>query len=285
MGARSRYIALKYLNSQSDVYRKQYPQVVGYTFDLITNLIMVDGRYENEQLEALKKHIFPKLKHRRICLDIGANIGNHALFFADQFDLVHAFEPHPRTAKILTLNAELSGNIRVHPFGLSDQEAVIQAAAIPGNVATTQIGRSDSSEESVELNIKPLDMVSEIADLNTIDLIKIDVEGHELEALRGAEQTIRNCQPIIISEALQSDVDDGTTEAMEFLRLLGYGHHYTLRSNRPFSSAPKPIARLITGLTGIVLGRRPANNFTIEKITKLERKNHPMVISSVVPLA
>ncbi len=41
---------------------------------------------------------------------------------------------------------------------------------------------------------------------------------------------------------------------------------------------------LLGGLAGIVLGSRPANNFTIEKVVELEGKNHPMVISSVVPL-
>ena len=63
----------------------KYPQVVCFAHDGISRKIMIDGLFEKPELLALKDFLLAEPYPRETCLDIGGNIGNHALFFADLF--------------------------------------------------------------------------------------------------------------------------------------------------------------------------------------------------------
>ena len=71
-----------------------------------------------------------------IAMDIGANIGNHALYFSDYFRWVHCFEPNPRTFKVLALNAELASNITCFNVGISDSDRVAHMSTPSSNVTS-----------------------------------------------------------------------------------------------------------------------------------------------------
>ena len=88
-------------------------QLVIFSFDHIGHRINLDGVYEKEELEFLFDWLAElgcDLKNKT-ALDVGANIGNHSLFFSDRFKSVFSFEPNPRTFKVLSLNADLKENI------------------------------------------------------------------------------------------------------------------------------------------------------------------------------
>lgn len=89
----------------------------------IDERIFVDGIYERRFLEFLRQRIRPG----GVMLDVGANIGNHALYLRDLFSEVHCFEPSPRVAGRLEENIGLNraANVRVHPLGLGASEAMI----------------------------------------------------------------------------------------------------------------------------------------------------------------
>lgn len=280
MGARARYIAHRYIRKKALESLPHYPQIACLAFDEISTQIMVDGRYEREELAALERHLFPKMHSRRVCLDIGANIGNHSLFFADHFEQVVAFEPHPRLFRLLELNAELKNNVKAVNLGLSNEASTVYAQAILGNIATTKIGRDSEDQESVAFEVRPLDDVEPTLALDTIDLVKIDVEGHETEAIQGAENTLRKFKPIVLVEVLATEIQNGTSEAIKLLDAFGYKHLYELRSHRPFARAPKSVSRLVTGFLGLVFDYRPPKHFTVEKIEKLETRNYLMIIAS-----
>lgn len=287
MGARTRYSALKHLTETADVAlsAQKLPQVACFAFDVISSSIMVDGRFEAEELDALQRLVFPKLDHRRVCLDIGANIGNHSLFFADHFDRVLAFEPHPRTFRLLELNAELVDNVETHNIGLSDSAGTVSAAPIAGNIGMASIGRNaDESAHSVEFDVLRLDALQLGEKHQSIDFLKIDVEGHELPALMGASVTLQKHKPVVAMEVLKDDIHNGTSEAIEFLTSLGYAHRYVLQSNRPFSRAPKAISKLMVTLAGLLFDKRPEKKFSLEAFTALEARNYPVVILSAKPL-
>ena len=89
----SRYVASRYLASANTIHVKQYPQLVGFAFDDIMRSIHLDGRFERDELRVLAESVFPKLNSNSICLDIGANIGNHSLAFSPFFEHVIALEP------------------------------------------------------------------------------------------------------------------------------------------------------------------------------------------------
>lgn len=75
-----------------------------YPGQYIDERIYVDGIYEKRFLEFLRRRI----PRGGVMLDVGANIGNHALYLADLFDEVHCFEPSPKAADRLEENIGLS---------------------------------------------------------------------------------------------------------------------------------------------------------------------------------
>ena len=283
VGARSRYFALRHLEKMSQRAVGTYPQVACLAFDVISNSIAVDGRFEREELEALAKHVFPRLNGTEVCLDIGANIGNHSLFFARHFREVHAFEPHPRIYPLLDYNAALADNVTTYPFGCSSEEGTFTAAAVSGNIGMTSVGR-EGGETKVELQLKRLDEVPAIKALSRIDFVKIDVEGHEAEAFEGARETLQAHRPVVALEILAPEISEGTSRSIQTLKSIGYKHFYALRSHRPFASAPKPLAKAATALAGLLFDKRPEKSFTLEPVEKLDVRNHPLVIASVTPL-
>lgn len=104
--------------------RNHYPKFWIMPYDSICKKIFTDGVYEKELLFGLSNlGDFSK----SIFLDIGANIGNHTLFFSNIFDQVISFEPSERNVWILKANLELNNikNVIVVPKGLSDESGYI----------------------------------------------------------------------------------------------------------------------------------------------------------------
>ncbi|GAB4390892.1 FkbM family methyltransferase [Albidovulum sp.] len=260
------------------------PQLACFAFDLITLYIHLDGRYEDEELTFLEQHIFPQLASRRLCLDIGANIGNHAVAFAPHFERVIAFEPHPRTFALLSLNAGLADNITALNFGASDAAATIRVAQDPLNIAATSVGSALRPGAQIAFDLRRLDDVAEVTGAGEIGFVKIDVEGHEREALAGAAGLLSRDGPVIAMEVLKSDVADGATPAMNLLRDLGYRHFYELRPGGRFGILPRPIYKLGRALVSLVTGRRPAKALRMREITRLEPRSYLMLICAKSPL-
>ena len=122
-------------------------------------------------------------------LDVGACFGDTALFFArdvGKSGTVHTFDPMPRHCEIMRENFEmnplLADRITLHAYGLSDSDrdaTAIRSGIDPG----ARIGE--------DLPTRKLDSLN----LPRVDYIKMDVEGSELAALKGGEQTILRSKP------------------------------------------------------------------------------------------
>lgn len=140
-------------------------------------------------------------------VDVGANVGNHALWFAAICGLdVVAFEPV--TVTELQANIDANGlDIRVEPTALG---------ATPGNASDRGIRKGDPAGDPTDyedwgFNHK-LDVGDGPIEIRTLDsyeledvaLIKVDVEGMEPDVLQGGIETIRRCRPAIYAEALVS---------------------------------------------------------------------------------
>ena len=157
-----------------------------FTNDLIGIHINLSGRFEIHELEFLSEKLFPKLNHRRSYLDIGANIGNHAVFFADYFDSVEAFEVNPFTFKLLAINAELNPAIHPHNIGVSDSKGELVGKGSLRNMASFSLepGWTGDVSQTLTVNIDRLDNLLSEKKMAEVDFIKMDIEGHELAALR-----------------------------------------------------------------------------------------------------
>ena len=121
-GERIKLKIVNVLRENQNEYINKYPNLATFSFDRIGTEIFVYGIYEKEILETLEECIFNKIDTKNsFCLDIGANIGNHTLYFADFFKQVYSFEPHPEIFELLKFNVRKSKNIKVFPFGLSNK--------------------------------------------------------------------------------------------------------------------------------------------------------------------
>ena len=164
-------------------------QLVIQAFDYISNEIIVDGIFEKKELETFFSWITDlNIKTQKtIAIDIGANIGGHSLYFSNYYHKVISFEPNVRTYKILSLNSELVSNIDCFNLGLSDQDQSAILVVNKSNKGGAYIlakGSKKKLDETVNIELKKLDTF--LPNLENVGLIKIDVEGHELQALKGA---------------------------------------------------------------------------------------------------
>ncbi|NNE53182.1 MAG: FkbM family methyltransferase [Sulfitobacter sp.] len=238
------------------------PALAGYGFDHITVMMHIDGRFADRELSALEKKLFPQLPRDGVCLDIGANIGNHAVSFADSFAQVHAFEPNHKALELLQINARLKPNITVHPVGLSDRDQTLTGTQPEGNLGGTGAGAGNGkvTGETVELPLRRLDDMDLGLDGSPITFVKIDVEGHEAEVIRGASETLSRHRPVIGMEVDRHTVNGGSSPALEAAFDLGYTHMYAMLRGRSmkFRAVSKAAARnhpmLILSMEALDLG-------------------------------
>ena len=147
-----------------------------------------------------------------VILDIGANIGNHSLYWAKK-KLAHkifAFEPMLSTYQILLRNVQinhLENKVFTYNIGLSDTESnaelntyIFSNPDIKFSLESIGSAALSKSDEG-EMKLQALDSLPFINELERIDFVKIDVEGFECNVLKGAEKTLRKFKPIIFIES------------------------------------------------------------------------------------
>ena len=163
-----------------------------YPQDLIQNHIISQNDYfEGNLLRKLDKFI-PK---GAIILDIGANIGNHTVYWAmqDKIKKVYSFEPLKETFNMLEKNIEINDleeKVKLFNIGLSYEES---SARISHFDKTNIGGTSIEKTADGSLVVNKLDNIKINED--RIDFIKIDVEGHEIKVLNGAKETFLKYKP------------------------------------------------------------------------------------------
>ena len=204
-------------------------QIVLPAFDYISNEITLDGVFEKKELATfigwLKSLDIPTKES--VCIDIGANIGNHSLYFSDYYQKVYSFEPSKKIFNMLSLNSKLVNNIECFNLGCSNQDKTALLSSISTNRGGSFILSEEREGEIEKIEVKPLDIT--LKDLHKIGLIKIDVEGHEYEVLEGAEKTIKDNMPIILFEQHENDFSDNSSPSIEFLKKVGYKNFAILK--------------------------------------------------------
>lgn len=219
------YMAGRYLaaRAREHIGAGRAPVAV-FAFDFIGRDIALKGQFERDDLAVLDDFLAP-LRERFVsgtALDIGANIGNHSLFFADRFALVHCFEPNPLTFGVLSVNARLAPNITLHNVALGDRPAMLPLAFNSLNVGEASLVAKNESlpVSGCEVEVKRLDDLA--VDLGDVSLMKLDVEGFEANVIRGALETLRDNQPVLIFEQNPDAFVSGRSEAAELLQQEGY---------------------------------------------------------------
>jgi FkbM family methyltransferase len=275
------FILLRLLEKNKQSF-SNLPQLVIFSQDHIGNAINAYGRYEGDILEALKINVFPLLRNRRNCLDIGANIGNHSVYFSDHFNSVISFEPHKKVFDVLSINASLKNNIFPFNIGLSDEAKTVFAKEEISNMGgTTIIGENQGDFKNsriVSFELNTLDNFIAENNIKDIDFMKIDIEGHELLALKGGNILLNSDSPVIAFECSIDEVDNGTSDVFSLLQYNGYEYMYELRFQMP------KIFMFTEGFTNLYKFFLSVFNkekeFRLQKITSLEKKFYHLVIAS-----
>lgn len=165
-------------------------------------------------------------------LDIGANIGNHTVFFSRIFEKVISFEPVPRNCWILKANLHLNSikNVQLIEKGLSNTNEKLYIAHDDPKNTNNGISRSDTSgTQNIVDVVRGDDELEKLSYPAPILMIKIDVEGLEPEVITGLEKTISIHKPIIYWEAFHKDAVD---QSRVLLEKLGYENFYHLTTNK-----------------------------------------------------
>jgi FkbM family methyltransferase len=202
--------------------------------DLISNALK-DRGYEVEVF-ALSHKILEKHQDG-VVLDIGANMGTFTipLAKANPRFTFHSFEVQRIIYYQLCTNTFINGlgNVHCHHFGLSDKRDRFEMV-VPDYINEANIGAFSVDEEtrSNDYECKTEGMKETMVvfplddgDHKNVKLIKIDVEGHELEVLKGAKKTLKNSNyPPIIFEAWtwKPWFEPKRKELFNYLKDMGY---------------------------------------------------------------
>jgi FkbM family methyltransferase len=144
-------------------------------------------------------------KGAKIIFDIGANVGYYSLVAATNPNArIYSFEPVTPTFKKLEKNRQLNNflNIQLNQRVVSDTNSKVRIfLGDPLNRGMSSITKSDSlSSEFEDAESVVLDEFCRIHSIETIDLVKIDVEGSEMLVLKGMARILESLHPVLMIE-------------------------------------------------------------------------------------
>lgn len=184
---------------------------------------MAFGLYEVETVRAIRAMLRPG----DTFIDGGANVGYFSLLAAQcvgPTGAVHAFEPFPANCARLRENIALNGFasiVRIHGEALSDARGEIDlyryTSAQANHGQVTAFPQPGQAAQPVHVGVTTVD---EALPGVSPRLVKLDVEGSELRALRGMEHAIRRSRCAVIVESNPDTFRSARTTAMEIVELL-----------------------------------------------------------------
>lgn len=200
----------------------EYPLIVFN--DHIGRQIMIDGFYEYRHL-VNSLSIFDFDTRATNMVDVGANIGNHSLFYHKYFKEIYSFEPQKRTYKVLHLNALPYNNIKTFNYGLSEVDEQVRFSIPKQNTgeATDSLNSVGNYYEE-EVHLRRFDDLHDFS----FGFVKIDVEGNEHKALGGMTNQLRINKPIIAFEYHNENKD----LAIKILKSIGYCNFYVFSAEQ-----------------------------------------------------
>ncbi len=190
----------------SDEYRSNFANTPERIVDMGHARVVVDptesefgrhiarnGNWEPHIMALLQRHLKPGDTY----VDVGANVGVMAFTAAAAVGpsgRVLAFEPHPDNIRNFLAGVRTNGfkNVQLHGFALSDAQSVF---SLFGTSNGFLMPGGQTVFQTVALPGDPI-----LADLPRLDFLKIDIEGHEPQALKGLDRTLRKHRPIVLGE-------------------------------------------------------------------------------------
>lgn len=217
----------------------QFQHIVVPIDDTIGLRVVSTGRFELTQFDALRavlesprETIGVDIDRNGTFVDVGTNIGLYTIALGPLFARTLAFEPNPITFKVLEANLALC-EVQARTFneGLSDKSGEA-SIFVPknGNLgwATLNPQRYRLPTAKARVKLRTLDEVDAVEGItSTVSLMKIDVEGHEPEVLRGAKSVLKRDGPVVLFEILSGPVGQACIEMLR--SFCGYDRFFTFK--------------------------------------------------------
>lgn len=194
------------------------------TYEPITDIggkLYLGGSFEKEEIAIASRYIMSNSK----ILDIGANIGLHALNFSafakDGF--VIACEPQPETFGTLVKNIAQNGIKNIIPLNLAiDQTPKLSEFYVMRDDAYSSLIDTGRKEFREKIKVLCTTVDGLLGDIK-IDFVKIDVEGLELNVLQSMCGLIKHYHPVIFCEIYKGKIDSNNpADTISFLRDFSY---------------------------------------------------------------
>ncbi|HSP71005.1 MAG TPA: FkbM family methyltransferase [Gaiellaceae bacterium] len=230
-----------------------------------------ERRHLDRALEALDRLEIPA--ERTTFVDVGAHIGTTAIGAARWFGFrsVVAIEPGPENLRLLRANVavnDLGESVAVVDAAVADRIGVEELVVRRGFGTKHRLaGPRDAGKETVTVPVTSLDGLSASGAIDPacVGMLWLDVEGHELEVLRGAGTVLEGAPPIVM-EFSHRALRKGRMESLESLLAERYTHVLDLRD--PLEEPPVP--RPLTALPEIA--KRHKHGFTDVLVFELEQR-------------
>jgi FkbM family methyltransferase len=196
-----------------------------YDDDTISNWLAAYGYWENNLIKYVEKY----LTDDSIILDIGANIGTWSIPLAIKNRKIYSFEPFDSSYYALCGNIFLNNKESIiYPRHCAITDNINMKTKIQLsesiNIGGCKLIETNNSEQKNKYTLETIDSFQ----FDKIDLIKIDVEGHELNVLKSGKQTILKYKPVILFECWDieshhwNDIPNTNVELMNYIKSLGY---------------------------------------------------------------
>jgi FkbM family methyltransferase len=167
-----------------------------------------------------------------VVFDIGANNGYYTVMFCEMVGhtgTVSAFEPDPHNYKLLCATMDMNSfdNYDITPFAIHNHVGYVQFG-VSDDCAWSGI-KTQKATEWIEVNCSTIDnVVLNWCDDIKVDVIKIDIEGTETEAIEGAILTLYKHKPILLIELHGTEEEERNHPLLTMLPALGYNIEYLI---------------------------------------------------------
>jgi len=179
----------------------------------------LDENHNYQSIQRLKSLKF--VNSFNVAIDIGACVGFWARDLCKIFNKVICFEPYNPSADCLERNLNEYRNYKLYRTALSDYKSerkrfFFNKESVGGN----SFEGGESFKNFMEISVKTLDSYN----LKNVNYIKMDVQFHELEVLKGAARTLTDNDPVLCIECAQRNEKEinYTNEIIQFLKKLKY---------------------------------------------------------------
>jgi len=245
--ARGRAFLVRHVLNEPIVFTDRFGlRYLLFPSDAVYESFLNDGYYERAEQDFCAGYVKPGMT----AFDIGASHGYYTLLFGKLAgpERVHAFEPEEGNFARLRMNLELNDLQSVHASRVAvvDQPREVDLNVFPpelygwhtlGAPVMEVDGRSAKPVEQQRVEGVTLDGYCSEQGIDRIDLLKLDVEGAELEALRGAARLLGErriaCVMFEVSEAMVEGMNHDPSEVFELLRAAGLTVHELAEDGSP----------------------------------------------------